>query len=84
MKMQVSLLPMALWMMREVTSESTPPDRPQMTLPGPTVSRISLTLRSTNEEIVQSALSPASRKRKLPRTLRPSLVGMTSGWNWTP
>jgi hypothetical protein len=74
MKMQVRLLRMALWMMSEVTSESTPPDRPQMTLPVPTVRRISLTLRSMNEEIVQSARSPASPKRKLPRTFCPSLV----------
>ena len=84
MKMQVSREPMALWMMSEVTSESTPPESPQMTLPSPTVCRISLTLRATNEEIDQSALRPLSRKRKLLRTLIPSLVWMTSGWNWTP
>ena len=64
-KTQVSRRPMALWMMRAVTSESTPPLSPHTTRSFPTVRRISATLRSMNEDMFQSGVSPASLKRKL-------------------
>ena len=53
--MQLSRSPSARWSNSAITEESTPPDRPQMTLPrSPTWPRISSTASSTNEPIDQS------------------------------
>ena len=65
-------------------AESTPPDRPQMTLPSPTWARISSILVLRNSAIVQSPARPQTWRTKLASSLPPSGVWTTSGWNCVP
>src|SRR5437764_9599829 len=53
------------------TDESTPPDRPHTTKPAPTRSRISATVVSMNEAIVQSQRRWQTLTRKFLRTSLP-------------
>ena len=65
------------------TAESTPPDSAQITRPSPTWALTLATDSSMNDAVFQSRLQPQA-SRKLARTLRPSAVWLTSGWNWMP
>jgi len=83
-KMQVSCGPIALCNSAAVTDESTPPDRPQMTLALPTVWRIVAIDCSTKFPIVHE---PAQRQilvKEVLEELLPRGVCVTSGWNCTP
>ena len=66
------------------TALSTPPDRPQITRPEPTCSRISAILVARNSAIVQSPPSPQTWRTKLAISRPPSGVWTTSGWNCSP
>ena len=59
-KTQVSWSPIASWISTAATAESTPPDRPQITLPLPTWRRIASRASARNAAIVQSLFSPAT------------------------
>ena len=80
--MQVNWLPMALCTSMAATDESTPPERPQMTWPLPTFSRIEATVVSMKCAGVQSPRAP-QMSRKFPMSCGPSGVWCTSGWNCT-
>src|SRR3972149_12210954 len=82
--MQVSPSPIALWTRSAVTEESPPPLMPQTTLLPPTVRRISSTLVSMNDFLVQRGFVPQMLNRKFLNILAPSWVCATSGWNCTP
>ncbi len=80
----VSRAPIARFTMSAATAESTPPESAQITLPfGPTCSLTRSVASSTNERAFQSRRQPV-RSRKLARTLAPSSVWTTSGWNSMP
>ena len=61
--------------------ESTPPERPQMTWPLPTCSRILAMDSSRNASIVQSPVQPQILCVKFFRSCAPCGVCTTSGWN---
>ena len=73
---------MALCTSMAATEESTPPERPQMTWPLPTFSRIAATVVSMKCAGVQSPRAP-QMLRKIPISCGPSGVWCTSGWNCT-
>ena len=52
--MQVSWSPIASWISTAATAESTPPERPQITLPLPTCARIFAIACSRKAPMVQS------------------------------
>ena len=81
--MQVSWSPMARCTRAATTDESTPPDRAQSTRSVPTRARISATVWSMNECMVQSGRQLHRPKTKLRSTSVPIRVWATSGWNWT-
>ena len=58
-KTQVSWSPIASWISTAATAESTPPDRPHITRPLPTCSRMRAIASSRNAPIVQSPRQPA-------------------------
>ena len=69
-KMQVNWLPMALCTSTAATEESTPPERPQMTWPSPTFSRMAATVLSMKWAGVQSPAAPQTLKTKFLMQLR--------------
>ena len=76
---------MARCMSIAATVESTPPERPQTTLPdGPTWRRMRSVASSMNEAIVQSPRQPHTSKAKRRRMSLPCSVCTTSGWNSRP
>ena len=82
--MQVSCSPIASWISTAATAESTPPESPQITRPLPTWSRMRAIASSLNCAIVQSPGRPATLWTKFARSLAPSGVCTTSGWNIRP
>ena len=64
-KTQVSWSPIASWISTAATAESTPPERPQITRPLPTLARIASRASARNAAIVQSLFSPATLWTKL-------------------
>ncbi|MNC99673.1 hypothetical protein D3C83_180380 [compost metagenome] len=72
---------MASWINTAATLESTPPERPQITVPSPTWARMRAMASSLKAAMVQSPLRPAILWVKLRRSLAPSGVCTTSGWN---
>ena len=83
-KTQVSWSPIASWISTATTDESTPPLRPQITLPWPTCSRMRVIASSLKAAMLQSPLSPAMRWVKLRSIIAPRGVCAASGWNCTP
>src|SRR5436305_339907 len=77
----VSCSPIASWISTAATALSTPPDRPQITRPLPTCSRISAIFASLKLAMVQSPAQPHTWRTKLASNLPPSGVCTTSGWN---
>ncbi len=84
MKMQVSWSPIASWISTAATELSTPPERPQITRPFPTCSRILAIACWRNAAMVQSPLQPATLRAKLRRSSVPCGVCTTSGWKSVP
>ncbi len=83
--MQVSRSPMARWISSAATVESTPPDKPQTTLPvSPTWVRMRAVASSMKEAIVQSPVQPQTSKANRRRISAPCSVCTTSGWNSRP
>ncbi len=81
---QVSWSPIASWISTAATAESTPPERPQITLPLPTWARIFSIASSRKARMVQSPVRPETLRTKLRISLAPSGVCTTSGWNISP
>ncbi len=82
--MQVSWSPIASWISTAATEESTPPDRPQITLPLPTCVRIFSTIAARKAFMFHSGWMPAMVRTKLESRVAPRGVCTTSGWNCTP
>ncbi len=82
--MQVSWSPIASWISTAATEESTPPDKPQITLPLPTCARMRSIAWRLNAAIVQSPVQPATRWVKFLSSAPPCGVCTTSGWNIVP
>ena len=70
---------MALCNNNAATDESTPPDKPSITLSFPTFDFISAIVVSTNESGVQSWLHPQIETTKFFNNAEPSVVWYTSG-----
>ncbi len=83
-KTQVSCAPIASWISTAATEESTPPERPQITLPAPTCRRMRATASPRKAAMVQSPARPAIWWVKLRSIRAPRGVWATSGWNCTP
>ena len=75
---------MALWSSIAATLESTPPDRPSMTLSSPSFSRSSATVDSMKFSGVQSPLHPQMPITKFLSICEPYSLWCTSGWNCMP
>ena len=84
-KTQVSWSPIASWISTAATDESTPPDRPQITLP---VADLRADLRRPWRRGSRPCSTSRRSRRRGGRSWRsacaPSGVWTTSGWNWTP
>src|ERR1019366_6005109 len=63
------------------TEESTPPDRPQMTLARPTCFLMRSTAAARKACMFHSGSMPAMLRTKLARMVAPRGVCATSGWN---
>ena len=83
-KMQVRRSPIARWISSAATAESTPPLRPQTTLPSPTCRRMRAVASSMNDAIVQSPVQPQTSNANAAGSRRPRSVCATSGWNSRP
>ena len=80
----VSWSPTARCTSSAATDESTPPDRPQMTLPSPTCARMRAICSSTIDAADHVMSQPQTSRRKCVSTSWPYGVWTTSGWNWIP
>jgi hypothetical protein len=80
----VSWSPIARWTSRAATDESTPPLRPQITLPSPTWARIRAICSWTIDAADHVDSHPQTSPRKVLRMSCPNGVWTTSGWNWMP
>ena len=68
---QVSWSPIARWTSTAATLESTPPDRPQITLPLPTCARMRAICSSTIDAALQAMSQPQMSRRNVVRIVCP-------------